>query len=427
MPKRFIRNFRALAKNPVRHDALTIIEAGLAAVATDKAIRRNLKPKGNGFVIGGRSYNFSLYDHVYVIGFGKDAYAAAVELEKILGSRITAGIVIDVRKGPLKRIKSLAGTHPLPSLKNVRAAGEVLELLEKADSNDLIITIVSGGGSALLCRPYGLSCTELALVTKMLMRRGADIHEMNTVRKHLSEITGGQFARLAYPATVLGLIFSDVPGDELDMIASGPTVRDTTTVADAAAVLAKYDIIKACSLPGCDMNETPKDKTFFKRVHNVLIVSNRIATEAMSIEAKRIGYRARILSTALQGEAREVGRCLAAMPASGEAVIAAGETTVTVTGDGRGGRNQELALGALGSIREGGVVISCASDGRDNGPAAGAIADEITARAVARLKLNPRKALSENASHPFFEKAKSLIMTGDTGINVSDLMLSLRE
>jgi glycerate 2-kinase len=427
MHKVFIKNFRALAKTAARRDALEIIEAGLAAVATDKAIRRSLRLRGDKLMVGGRTYDLSSYDHIYVIGFGKDAYAAAVELEKILGSRITAGIALDVQGGPLKRIRSLVGTHPLPSPKNVLAAGEVMALLEKVDSADLVITVVSGGGSALLCRPYGLKCSELALVTKTLMRAGATIIETNTVRKHLSEILGGQFARLAYPATVLGLIFSDVPGDELDMIASGPTVRDTTTVADAAAVLAKYDIIRSCSLPGCDLRETPKDRTFFRRVHNVLIVNNRLAAEAMRNKAKRIGYDARILSTSLQGEAREVGRRLAAMPDSGEAVIAAGETTVTVKGNGRGGRSQELALGALGDIREGGVVISCASDGRDNGPAAGALADALVARTAARLKLDPRRALSKNDSFPFFEKAGGLIITGQTGINVSDLMLSLRE
>jgi glycerate 2-kinase len=427
MRKGFIKNFRALAKTAVRRDALQIMEAGLAAVATDKAIRRGLKLKGNKLAVGGRIYDLSSYDHIYVIGFGKASFAAAQELEKILGSRISGGVVIDVRSGHLKRIKSIAGTHPFPSTKNVRAAGEVLAILEAADSTDLIITIVSGGGSALLCRPYGLKCSELALVTKMLMRRGADIHEMNTVRKHLSEILGGQFARLAYPATVIGLVFSDVPGDELEMIASGPTVMDTTTVADAAAILAKYDIIKSCSLGGCDLRETPKDAIYFKRVHNVMIVANRIAAEAMKAEAKRLGYDGRILSTSLQGEAREVGRRLAAQPDSGDAIIATGETTVTVVGNGQGGRNQELVLGALDAIREGAVVVSCASDGRDNGPAAGAIGDALLLRVAARRKLDPRSFLAKNDAFPFFSKAGGHIMTGDTGINVSDLMLSLRE
>lgn len=426
MSKPFIKNSRQLGKTRARRDALAIVEAGLAAVSTDKAIKNKLKRKGNKLAVGGRVYDLAAYDHVYVIGFGKASYAAAVALEALLGARITGGIVLDVKGGKLKRIKSLVGTHPLPSLKNVREAGEILALLEKADSNDLIIAVVSGGGSALLCRPYGLKCSELALVTQTLMRRGADIRETNTVRKHLSEILGGQFARLAYPATVLGLIFSDVPGDELDMIASGPTVMDTTTVDDAAKVLAKYDIIKSCSLPGCDLRETPKDKIFFKRVHNVLVVANGVAAEAMKAESLKRGYKARILSTCLQGEARSVGRRLATLPDAGEAVIAAGETTVTVAGKGIGGRSQELALASLEHIVDGTVVVACASDGHDNSPAAGALADQKLIETAARLNLSQRKYLANNDSFTFMKKVGGQILTGETGINVSDLMLSLR-
>jgi glycerate 2-kinase len=427
MFKRFIRNADKLGVTRGRRDALAIIEAGLAAVETRKAVGHALKLKGKFLEVGGRIYDLSSYRRIYVIGFGKASFAAAAELEKILGSRITEGIVLDVKGGKLKRIRSIVGTHPLPTEKNVKAAGEITKLLESADSEDLIITVVSGGGSALLCRPSGIKCGELALVTKMLMRRGADIREMNTVRKHLSEILGGHFAKLAYPATVLGLIFSDVPGDDLGMISSGPTVKDRSTVREAAKVLEKYGIVKSFAFPGCDLSETPKDAKFFRRVHNVLVVANRLAAEAMRAEAERRGYASRILSVSLQGEARRVGKRLALLPRPGEAVIAAGETTVTVKGKGKGGRNGELALGALMHVKNKGVVVSCASDGHDNSESAGALVDALIMKEARSRKLDPRRYLEDNDSFSFMSEAGGLIMAGNTGINVSDLMLSLRE
>ena len=427
MPKHFIKNFSSLANTPGRRDALKILEAGLAAVRTDRAIRNKLKIKRNILTAGRRAYDLSKFDHLYVIGFGKASHAAAAELERMLGSKITGGIVLDVTGGKLKRIKTLVGTHPLPSMKNIHATIEIMDILKKADSTDLIIAIVSGGGSALLCRPSGVKCNELARITSMLMRRGAEIHEENTVRKHLSEILGGQFARLAYPATVLGLIFSDVPGDDIGMVASGPTVLDKTTVDDAARVLAKYDIIKTCYLPGCDLAETPKDPVFFRRVHNLLVAANGLAVDAMKSEAINLGYKVRVLFNYLEGEARAVGRKIATIPEPGEAVLAGGETTVTVAGKGIGGRNQELALGALGHIVDGTVVLSCASDGQDNGLAAGAIADFKTKESAVRLGLDADAYLANNDSATFMKKTASQIVIGPTGINVSDLMIALRK
>ncbi len=427
MPKHLIKNFDALAKTPARRDALKILEAGLIAVRTDLAIRTKIKIKKNILFAGSRKYNLSKFKNIYVIGFGKAAHAAAGELEKILGSRLTGGIVLSVAGGKLKKIKTLIGTHPLPSEQNISATGEIVEIIKKAESKDLVIAIVSGGGSALLCRPSGVKCDELAFITETLMRSGAEIREENVVRKHLSEILGGQFARLAYPATVLGLIFSDVPGDDISVVASGPTVMDTTTIKDAARVLAKYDIIKTCSLPTCNLTETPKDPIFFKHVHNVLVVANSLALETMKKEAKRLGYKVRLLSSSLEGEARSVGGRLATMPDNGEAVIAGGETTVTVAGHGKGGRNQELALGSLNHIIDGTVVVSCASDGQDNSPAAGAIGDLKTKQAAERLKLDVGAYLANNDSFPFMKMTKSQILTGVTEINISDLMIALRK
>lgn len=411
----------------LRRDALRVLDAGIKAIGTRQAVNSVVQLKKDTLIVKKHKFDLRQFDHVYVIGFGKASLEAAQVLENILGKRITDGVVLDVKRASLKFIKSFVGTHPFPSEKNRRATAKIVELLKGADSHDLIITIVSGGGSALLCQPYQLSCADMTLITKAMMARGATIQELNTVRKHLSEILGGQFARLAHPATVLGLIFSDVPGDDLDMIASGPTVMDTTTVADARRIMKRYDVLKACQLPDCELRETPKDPVYFQRVTNTLLVSNKIALHAMRDEAKKLGYSSRQYSHALTGEAREIGRLLAGLPNTGEMVFAGGETTVTVKGKGKGGRNQEVALGALSHIDDDTLVLSCASDGIDNTPAAGAIADRETKRHVKQKKLNLDRALAQNASYRFFQASGDHIKTGITGANVSDLMIAARD
>jgi glycerate 2-kinase len=422
-----ITNWKNLAISKERKDALTILEAGLQAIETGRAIQDTVKLQGLTLIVQGHRYNLSKYRHTYVIGIGKAAADACLALEKILGKKITDGISLDVKIAPLKRIKSLLGTHPFPSLQNMRATGEILGILKHVEHDDLVIVVVSGGGSALLCWPFELKCEEMVTITRELMKRGAPIEEINTVRKHLSEIQGGQLARMAYPAHVLGLIFSDVPGDDLGMIASGPTVMDLTTVEDAKRIMVKYDLLRACKLPNCEVQETPKDPLYFQHTTNLLVMSNRVALDAMEKQAKKLGYRVRVHSNTLRGEAREVGRVLAGIPNPGEVVLAAGETTVTVKGKGTGGRNQELALGALMAIDDATLVLSCASDGIDNSSHAGAIADRFTKEQATRKKLKAENYLAKNDSLPFFEATESFIETGKTGANVSDVMLALRK
>lgn len=411
----------------MRRDALAILEAGVVAASPGRRISRCVKKRGNFIFFGKKKINLKRYDHVYVIAIGKAAGAAAAELENILGGVITGGVALDVKKTKLKRIKSIAGTHPLPSLANMRATGEIMAMLKNIDSRDLVIAVISGGGSALLCWPYDLKCDEVSAITKVLMKKGASIGEINVVRKHLSEIQGGQFARLAYPATVVGLIFSDVPGDNMGLVASGPTVRDSSTVADAGRVLLKYKVLKSCSIAGCDLKETPKDKIYFKKVFNLLAGSNKDSIAAMAAEARRRGYRARVLGARVVGEAADVGKRMARALRPSEAVIAAGETTVTVKGKGIGGRNQELVLSALSAVPKDGLVISLASDGVDNSAHAGAIADAITLERMRKEKLNPKKYLDSNDSYNFFKRTGQGIVTGVTGTNVSDLMIALRK
>ncbi len=424
--KRLVKNTKTLAKTPLRADALRILEAGLAAVDTQTALEAQLRREGETLWVGKKKYHLDRYKRVFVVAIGKAAFVGAKTLERVLGNRITDGVVLDVRAGKLKRMTSRAGSHPFPSLPNMKATGEIVALLREAGEEDLVIASVSGGGSALLCWPSELTCSDLALITKTLMARGASIQEINTLRKHTSDILGGQLVALAAPAEVVGLIFSDVPGDDLSMIASGPTVYDKTTATQAKEVLNRYDLLRVCRLPSCELKETPKDKRLFRRVYNHLIVSNQQALMAMRQEAQRLGYRARVLSSVLYGEARDVGARLASTPKAGEVVLAAGETTVTVVGKGKGGRNQEVALGALEAVDEATLVLSCASDGIDNTPAAGAIADDVAKREAKRKGLSAKRALASNDAFPFFAKAHAHILTGPTDRNISDIMIAMR-
>ncbi|MBI4117761.1 MAG: DUF4147 domain-containing protein [Parcubacteria group bacterium] len=427
MKRSIIKNFSELAVTKLRKDGLGILQAGLLEVHPGKALKKKVFKKDGHLKVGDREYDLAKYRRVFVIGIGKSAFLAAKQLEAILGDVITDGIVLDVSGGKLKRMKSRVGTHPFPSLANMQATGEIMALLKEADSRDLLIVVVSGGGSALLCWPYGIKCEDVKNMTSALMKKGATIRELNTVRKHTSEILGGQLSRMAYPATIVSLIFSDVPGDDISMVASGPTVLDTTTVKDAAAILSAHKILEACRMPNCELSETPKDPIFFKNVHNVLIQNNVSVLDSMAHAAKEKGYAVEIFSSTVSGEASDVGAMLAAQAKSGVCLIAGGETTVShVYHGGRGGRNLELVLSGLLAIDPDTLLISCASDGIDNTPFAGAIADAVTLKKVKEKKQDIGKALKENLSFDFFKKNGQYIDTGgSTGGNISDIMLVL--
>lgn len=421
-----ILNEKQLATTKLRRDALSIVRAGIDAVETGKVLRQVVRRKGETLTVGKKSYRLDRYRRIFVIGIGKAAFDGVKALESILGSRITDGVVLDVKGGKLTRVKSLVGTHPLPSHTNIRATAEILGIIKGATAKDLVIAVISGGGSALLCWPHQLECDDVTKINQLLMKHGATIHELNTVRKHISEIQGGQLAWMAHPATVVGLIFSDVPGDDISMVSSGPTVLDTTFVRDAQRIMKKYDVLRLCQLEHCDLRETPKHPRFFERVQNELVVGNGTAVQAMATRARRLGYDPVIYSTTLNGEAREAGQLMASLLKPGQALIVAGETTVTVRGKGHGGRNQELALGALEALPPGGLVLSLASDGIDNSPVAGAFVDDGVKQQAHDKKLRPDRSLEKNDSLPFFEKVGTRIKTGMTGVNVSDLMLGLQ-
>ena len=325
----------------------------------------------------------------------------------------------------------------MPDEHSVQGAQAIADLVSEATANDLIICLISGGGSALLTLPLPeMSLTDLQSLTDALLRSGATINEINTVRKHCSGVKGGNLARLAAPATVITLILSDVVGDPLDVIASGPTVPDPTTVADARAVLARHAIGHDPEIPFRE-NPKPGDRAF-ERLQNVVIGSNRLAALAAVGEARRSGYNAMLLSTYVEGEAREVAKVAAALAKSvrnhGDPIPApaclvwGGETTVTVRGRGKGGRNQELALAAALALAgwPGVRVVALATDGTD-GPtdAAGAIASGETLARARTLGLDPLAALESNDSYPFFDALGDLLRTGPTGTNVNDLLFIL--
>lgn len=430
-----IKNADVLAVTPLRRSALRIAEAGLQAIDTESVIKKLVRFEGSTLSIAGETFDRNALGRVVVAGAGKCSLAAARALEDILGDNISSGAVLDLRSDPsLSRIKSFRGTHPLPSEENVRGAGEIVELLKDLKENDLVIFVISGGGSALLCLPEGVGCEEEGRIWKFLTHAGATIQEINTVRKHLSLARGGHLARYAYPARVVSLIFSDVPGNDIEFVASGPTMKDTTSVRDAAAILEKYDILRTCGIENCGLVETPKEDKYFARVKNIVAVSNTVALDAMKREAEDAGFAAEICDAYMSGEAREVGEKIIRKlhgAAGKTALLYGGETTVKIAhhdqGHGHGGRSVELAISALRFVEDGELILPFASDGRDNGEFAGAICDTITKNRSGEFGVDVITHLDQHDGYQFFEKVGNYLMTDDTGSNVSDLVIALKD
>lgn len=434
-----IQNFEALALNDLRRDALSIAEAGYAAIDTGTILERKVRIEGDGLHIDGRTVSM-LGRRIYFVGVGKCAFAAATAVEKILGDKLTGGIALDVSSIEglaLKKIEAYVGTHPLPSEVNETATKRIVEFLAERREDDLVIMLISGGGSTLLClHEAPMTCLDESMLFEALTAGGATIQDINVVRKHISLARGGALAKAAYPAEVISLIISDVPGNDLAVIASGPTVPDPSTSNDARAILAKYRITVSENI---EFFETPKEQKYFERVTNVLFLSNRDALAAMQGEAEKRGYAAAIVDDRFTGEALYLGRAIARKlhdaPAK-TALLYAGESTVTVTSHagagpstslGAGGRNQEMALAALGDVRPDELVLPFASDGRDNTDVAGAIADETTRAHVFRLNLSMKEFLEGHRSYELFKATGDALSTGYTRSNVSDLIIAIKK
>lgn len=433
----------------LRKDALVIFQAGVRAVDPVNAVLRFVKLKDSKLSVGNETYEIQKYDRVYVVGAGKASAAMAQPIEEILGDRIKASAV-NVKYGhdvPLKIIRVNEAGHPVPDEAGLKGTKQITQLLQQTGEKDLVICLISGGGSALLpCPAEGLTLENKQKVTKQLLEIGATIHEINAVRKHISQIKGGQLARLVYPSTLISLILSDVIGDNLDSIASGPTVPDSSTFNDCLHILDKYNIKR--KIPPAvlehlergvrgEIKETPKaDDPAFKKTQNVIIGSNILAVKAAREKAQELKYHSLILSSFIEGEAKEVARVHTALAkeilSSGfpvprpACVISGGETTVTIRGKGLGGRNQEFVLAAAIDIDglEDVVILSGGTDGTD-GPtdAAGALADGETVRRAKAQGLDAEHHLRENDSYHFFKPLGDLLITGPTYTNVMDLQL----
>jgi hydroxypyruvate reductase len=428
--------------------ALAIMEAALLAVNPAEAVRRNLDLQDGELRIGAQSYDLADYDDIYVVGAGKASAPMAVALEGVLGRRITAGW-INVKDGytaPTRTVTIHEAGHPLPDERAVAGSQEIAALASKAGPRDLVFCLISGGGSALMTLLVeGITLQDMESLTQALLRSGATINEINAIRKHLSQLKGGQLARLAHPAQVVALILSDVIGDPLDVIASGPTSPDPTTFAQAYGLLRKHDLLDGVppsivrhlerGVQGQVQETVKADDEAFDRVHNLVVASNERAAQAALSKANQLGFHSMLLSTFVEGEAREVARVVAAIakeiersgrPAPRPAcIVAGGETTVTVRGQGQGGRNQELALATAPCVAglQDVAVIALGTDGTD-GPtdAAGAVTTGATAQRATQRGLSVDQHLADNDAYHFYQALGDLIVTGPTNTNVNDLI-----
>jgi glycerate-2-kinase len=439
-----------------RVTAVTLAIEGIRAADPLKAVRDYVGVSGDEVLLRDGT-RIPLRGRVVVVGAGKATGGMAKAVEELFGDRIARGVVAvpeplaEAYSRELRRIEVVPSTHPRTSEKSLEAGRRVLEAVRGLSEEDLVVALFSGGGSALLEYPVeGVSIEDIAETSILLMRAGADIFELNTVRKHLSKIKGGWLARHLQPAACLTLMISDVVGDRMDTIASGPTVPDPTTFEDALGVLSKYGLREKVPRSVIEYleagregraSETPKPgDPIFSRVFNRIVASNRISLEAMAEKARSMGYNVLVLTSMLEGEAREVGRVVASIAkeirSSGRpvpppaVVLLGGETTVTVRGSGVGGRNQELALSAAIAIRgwDRIAILSIGSDGRD-GPTdvAGAVVDGFTYEKALSLGLKPEEFLERNDSYSFFKQVGGHVTTGYTGTNVNDFVIIVVE
>lgn len=426
---RKIENYAELAVTSAREHALSLVEAGLAAIDTRAVIRNTVSVEGGVLHINEQTYQLDMYENIYVLGVGKCSLDAAEALEDVLGTRIEGGALLDVRDGgSLKRIRPCKGTHPYPSEENIDFTKALLEFAENAGERDLVLMLVSGGGSTLLCQPDSHTCQNEANLVQHLFHRGTTIRELNIVRKHLSKARGGYVAAAAHPATLVSLIFSDVPGDDITTIASGPTVLDTSTLAEAKEILRRYDAA-SCGFSEDHLFETPKDGALFANVKNELVLTNKIALDAMLEAAHERGLVPEICDTGIEGEARDVAHRVVSelhTRKRGSVLLYGGETTVTIKGNGKGGRNEELSLAALRELEDDELLIAFASDGRDNTDFAGGIADALTKERAAQQGLILNEYLENNDSYTFFHTLEQGVRTGYTGSNVADIVVALK-
>jgi glycerate 2-kinase len=430
--------------------ATQVMAAALEAVDPARAVKTHLSLEGNRLLVPGKSYDLNNYQRIYLFGAGKAGVPMARAAGELIGDQLTGGLVIvkdgysgDATDLKVMGVEIIEAGHPIPDRRGQEAARRMIGMLEELGPEDMAICLISGGGSALMHVPADdVSLEDLQELTSILLGVGADIKEINTLRKHLDSIKGGGLAQAAAPAEVVTLVLSDVVGDPLDVIASGPTVPDSSTFRDSWEVLERYKIAERT--PASIRNhlkrgiqrqipDTPKaGDPIFERVFNFIVGNNAQAAQAAAQAARSAGCHTLVLTSRMQGEARRAGRALGALARQVKravetqpyCLIAGGETTVTISGDGKGGRNMELALAAVEELAglEGVGLLSLATDGGD-GPtdaAGAAVTGDSLAQAV-MLGLDPRDYLARNDSYHFFEVLGDLLKPGPTQTNVNDL------
>jgi glycerate 2-kinase len=423
------------------HRHLKLIrQAALDAADAELAVHRNLELLPDALSVGRKRIDLHPEGRIRMIAIGKASRSMSRAAEAVLGAKLSAGLAAvprDDSKPPLEKIETIPAGHPLPDLGSLSAGKRAAELVQGSRREDLLLTLISGGGSAMLELPLaGISLEDLQTLNLLLLNSGAPIEDVNTVRKAVSRIKGGGLARLSAPARVVSLILSDVVGDRLSAIASGPTVLSSGSRearSKASAVLEKYELWeKTPSNVRRELQREPAPHRPARRPINVIIGSNRMVVHAAKQKALGLGYDAQVLTYQMRGEARDIGakfgrRLNRASP--GTCLLMGGETTVTVVGDGLGGRNQELALAAAFHLesKPDAALMSLATDGVD-GPtdAAGAVVNGETILKARRLGLDPEQALERNDSYPILKDVGALIQTGPTGTNLMDLVVGLK-
>lgn len=435
-----IKNYKSLKKTDSHDLVLKIIEKGIESVMPENVIENSVQLNDNILKIQDKKFDLKDYKRIFVIGGGKASYEMAESINKILKSKIKAGYVNSTINKQVGRITVNKAGHPIPDDRGMRGVKKMLSI--KTQKDDLVLCLISGGGSAMMPLPQeGITLKELKATNDLLLKAGASIYEINSIRKHISQVKGGNLAAKLYPATIVSLIISDVLGDDLGVIASGPTAPDRSTFKDALLVLSGYGLMEKVPKSvtthlkkglGKKASETLKegDKAF-EKAHNFILANNSTALKAMEEEAKKQGLKASIISNCLQGEARDAGKYVAEEllnSKEGCALIFGGETTVTVKGKGLGGRNQEMILAMIKEIKGKKITVAAAgTDGIDFYKVAGAVADGDSYKKAQELKLNIDKYLEDNDAYNFFKKMKDHILTGYTGTNVCDIIVGVKK
>jgi hydroxypyruvate reductase len=425
---------------PVRMEMLAVAEAALAAVQPEEAIARATMHDESSLRIGARRIVLTDYARAVIIGFGKAAVPMGRAALRLLEGMDVTGVLVSPAPAPVDGLEVVAGSHPVPDERSLNGGRRILDFAASVGEDDLVVVLISGGGSSVVAAPArGLTLEDLKATNELLLRSGATITELNTVRKHLSAVKGGRLAEaLSEAKAIVTLVLSDVIGDPLDVVASGPTVPDPSTFEEALAVLDKYDLrrtvrsaVRLHIEAGAAhlIPDTPTSGKFFSRQIISIVADAGIAARAAADAARRHPGPAHVVQTDLEGEARRVARLLVSAGddlSPGETLVYAGETTVTVTGNGRGGRNQELALAASLALdgRDDLVILSVGTDGIDGmTPSAGAFADGHAVARGKELGLDAADHLERNDSHPFLVAVGDVVNSGPTGTNVGDLML----